>query len=194
MATLQVAHRTPFSLLWHHRPYDKERRSAHLRGRRSRRSRRRAPRTYWPRRRRRIDWRFWYAKSITTSSQRRKKDYARFQLSELKQQSHERLSHYNARVREIAKKCDYGTHEEDMIWGHLIQTMLNNKLRRKAIRENWLLDRILTKASLDEQTTEQAEAASKKLDNKRSSESIQKINASRRNRQNKASVGENALV
>ena len=70
-----------------------------------------------------------------------------------------------------------------MIRDHLIQTMLNNKLRSKVIRENWVLDRILTEAALDEQTTEQAEAISKKLDDERSSESIKKINASRWDRQ-----------
>ena len=103
---------------------------------------------------------------------KKNKDYARFQLSELKQQSHERLADYYARVRDIAKKCDYGTHEEDMIRDHLIQTMLNNKLHSKAIRENWVLDWILTEAALDEQTTEQADAMSKKLDDERRSESI----------------------
>ena len=90
---------------------------------------------------------------------------------------------------DIAKKCDYGTHKEDMIQDHLIQTMLNNKLCSKAIQENWVLDRILTEAALKEQTTEQAEAMRKKLDDERSSESIKKINTSRWDRPNTASVG-----
>ena len=59
-----------------------------------------------------------------------------------------------------------------MIQDHLIQTMLNKKSRSKAIRENWVLGRILTEAALDEQTTEQADAMSKKLDDERRSESI----------------------
>ena len=66
-----------------------------------------------------------------------------------------------------------------MIQDHLIQTMLNNKLCSKAIQENWVLDRILTEEALKEQTTEQAEAMRKKLDDERSSESIKKINTSR---------------
>ena len=96
---------------------------------------------------------------------KKKKDYARFQLSELKQQSHKLLADYYPRVQDIANKSDYGTHEEDMIRYHLIQTMLS-----KVIRENWVLDRILTKAALDKQTTEQAGAMSKRLDDKRSSQ------------------------
>ena len=66
-----------------------------------------------------------------------------------------------------------------MIQDHLIQTMLNNKLCSKAMQDNWILDRILTEAALNEQTTEQAEAMRNKLDDERSSESIKKINASR---------------
>ena len=87
------------------------------------------------------------------------------------------LADYYARVGDIAKECDYGTHEGNMIWDHLILTML--KLRSKAIRENWVLDRILTEAALDKQTTEKAEAMGKKLDDERSSESIKKTNEKR---------------
>ena len=88
------------------------------------------------------------------------------------------LADYYARVGDIAKECDYGTNEGDMIWDHLIQTMLNKKSRSKAIRENWVLDRILTEAALDEQTTKKVKAMRKKLDDERSSESIKKINES----------------
>ncbi|KAK3753779.1 hypothetical protein QZH41_014237, partial [Actinostola sp. cb2023] len=89
---------------------------------------------------------------------KKNKDFARFQLSEMKQQSREKLSDYYAKIRDIARKCDYGTHEDDAIRDHLIRTMLNNKIRSKAIRENWNLDRILTETALDEQTSGQAGA------------------------------------
>ena len=59
-------------------------------------------------------------------------------------------------------KCDYGTHEDNAIWDHLIRTMLHLKIRSKAIRDNWALDKILTETALDEQTTEQADAITKK--------------------------------
>ena len=38
---------------------------------------------------------------------KKNKDFARFQLSELKQQSSERLADYYAKIRNIAKKCEY---------------------------------------------------------------------------------------
>ena len=187
LATLQEAHLTPIPLLWHHRPYDQEERSAHLRGEDL------------------VDlddalpdptgkeednvYKISMRKIDNHFIPKKNKDYARFQLGELKQRSHERLADCYARVRDMAKKCDYGTHEEDMIRDHLIQIMLHNKLRSKAIRENWVLDRILTEAALDEQTTEQAEAISKKLVDERSSESIKKVNASRWDRQKHSICG-----
>jgi len=116
-------------------------------------------------------------RAVLTLTPKKNKDFARFQLSEMKQQSREKLSDYYAKIRDIARKCDYGTHEDDAIRDHLIRTMLNNKIRSKAIRENWNLDRILTETALDEQTSEQAGARSKKLDTERSSERIKKIAA-----------------
>ena len=86
-------------------------------------------------------------------------------MSELKQTSGERLADYYKRIRDIARKCDYGTNEKDAIRDHLIRTMLNNRIRTKAIRQNWDLDRILTERALHEQTEEQAEAVNRKVDN-----------------------------
>ena len=65
-----------------------------------------------------------------------------------------------ARIRDTAWKCNYGTHENNAIRDHLIQTMLNDKIRAKTIRENWTLDHILTEAAIDEQTTEPAKIIS----------------------------------
>ena len=62
-------------------------------------------------------------------------------MSELKQNTDERVADYYTRLREIVKKCDYGTHENDTIRDHLIQTMINNNVRSKAIHNNWVLDR-----------------------------------------------------
>lgn len=53
--------------------------------------------------------------------------------------------------------------------------MLNHKIRSKAIRENWSLDRILTETALDEQTAEQAGAINKKVDEETSHERVKKI-------------------
>lgn len=106
------------------------------------------------------------------------KDYARFQLSELKQATEprkiSRLLRKSARHRkEMRLRHPRGRH-------YLGSFDTNHAQQRgKAIRENWVLDRI-TEAALDEQTTEQADAMSKELDEERSSESIKKINASKK--------------
>ena len=93
------------------------------------------------------------------------KDLARFQLSELNQNTGERLADYYARIREIAIKCEYGYHENDAIRDYLIITKLNrHKIRVKAIRGNGALDIILTEAASDEQTNVQAQAIEKKID------------------------------
>ena len=106
---------------------------------------------------------------------KKNKDFARFQLSELKQQSSERLTDYYAKIRNIAKKCEYADHEDDTIRDHLIRTMLNHKIRSKAIRENWALDKILTEAAIDEQTTEQADTINKKINEEITHERIKKL-------------------
>ena len=102
---------------------------------------------------------------------KKNKDFAGFKLSELKQQTSERLADYYAKVRETAKKCDYGTQEDD----HVIRTMLNHKIRSKATWDNWALDRILTETALDEQTIEQTGAISKEIDEHLSHERVKKL-------------------
>ena len=106
---------------------------------------------------------------------KKNKDFARFQFNELKQSTSERLADYYARVRETAKKCEYNDHETEAIRDHLIRTMLNHKIRSRAIRDNWELDRILTEAALDEQTAEQAGTISKKINEDNSKERVKKL-------------------
>ena len=50
---------------------------------------------------------------------KKNKDFARFKLSQLKQQTSERLADYYAKTRESANKCDCGTHEDDAIRAHV---------------------------------------------------------------------------
>jgi hypothetical protein len=59
---------------------------------------------------------------------KKNKDLARFQLSELKQQSSERVAEYYTKIKNIAKKSEYADHEDDAIRDHLIRTMLNHKI------------------------------------------------------------------
>jgi hypothetical protein len=57
--------------------------------------------------------------------------------------------------------------------------MLNHKIRSRAIRENWELERILNEAALDEQTTEQAGAISKKINEETEKERVKKLTQTR---------------
>ena len=82
-------------------------------------------------------------------------DYARFQVGNLRQEEDESLAKYFARVREIAKKCEYHD-ENDAIRDHLIKTMRNRRIRVKAIRQGWTLQKILDEAPIDKETNQQA--------------------------------------
>ena len=82
-------------------------------------------------------------------------DYARFQVGNLRQEEDESLAKYFARVREIAKKCEYHD-ENDAIRDHLIKTMRNRRIRVKAIRQGWTLQKILDEAAIDKETNQQA--------------------------------------
>lgn len=96
---------------------------------------------------------------------KKNKDYARFQLGNLQQEEDESLAKYFARVREIAKKCEYHD-ENDAIRDHLIKTMRNRRIRVKAIRQGWSLQEILDEAAIDEETDQQASEMEKKISHK----------------------------
>jgi len=93
---------------------------------------------------------------------KKNKDYARFQLGNLQQAEEESLAKYFARVREIAKKCEYHD-ENDAIRDHLIKTILNRRIRVKAIRQGWTLQEILDEAAIDEEINQQATEMEKKI-------------------------------
>ena len=95
---------------------------------------------------------------------KKNKDYARFQFGNLLQDSAESLAKYYARVREIAKKCEYPD-ENDAIREHLIKTMRNRRIRVKAIRQTWTLQEILDEAAIDEEANHQATVMEKKISN-----------------------------
>ena len=104
---------------------------------------------------------------------KKNKDYARFQMGNLTQEIGEPLARYHARIREIAKKCDYND-ENEAIRDHLIKTIRNKRIRIKAIRNNWTLQQILDEAAIDEEANQQAREMEKKLEDKRT-EQIRRI-------------------
>ena len=87
------------------------------------------------------------------------------------QQDDEPMATYYAQIREIAQKCSY-TDENDAILDHLIQTMRNNVIRVKAIRNNWTLQEILDKSAIYEQAQLQAREIKQKLEATESSQRV----------------------
>ena len=143
-----------FVFFRHSWPGDKKRRPNHLRRARYRRSRNSLPDVEttdppaddYTKFIRKLDKYFLPKKNI---------DYARFQVGNLRQEEDESLAKYFARVREIAKKCEYH-YENDAIRDHLIKTMRNRRIRVKAIRQGWTLQKILDEAAIDKETNQQA--------------------------------------
>ena len=105
---------------------------------------------------------------------RKNKDFARFQIGNLKQNNGESLSRYYTHIREIAKKCSF-SNESEAIRDHVI----NNVVRIKAIRKNWTLDQILEETELDDETRAQAKEMEKKV---QSDETIKRARNYRRQR------------
>ena len=110
---------------------------------------------------------------------RKNKDYARFQFGNLKQEIEESMAKYYARLREIAKKCEF-TNEDDAIRDHLIKTMTNSRLRVKTIRNNWTLSQILDEAAIEEESTAQANEIDQKLQDATESYKVKQVKSDKR--------------
>ena len=93
---------------------------------------------------------------------RKNKDYSRFQFGNLSQEADENMAKYYARLREIAKKCEFND-EDDAIRDHLIKTMNTNRIRVKTIPNNRTLSQILDEAAVEEESTAQAHEIDKQV-------------------------------
>ena len=112
---------------------------------------------------------------------RKNKDYARFQFGNLSQETDESMAKYYARLREIAKKCEFND-EDDAIRDHLIKTMNTNRIRVKTIRNNWTLSQILDEAAVEEESTAQAHEIDKKLHDATEFQKIKQVTKDKRDR------------
>ena len=110
---------------------------------------------------------------------RKNKDYARFQFGNLKQEIEESMAKYYTRLWEIAKKCEL-TNEDDAIRDHLIKTMTNSRLRVKTIRNNWTLSQILDEATIEEESTAQANEIDQKLEDATESYKVKQVKSEKR--------------
>ena len=95
---------------------------------------------------------------------KKNKDYVRFQLSELKQQSHERSAGYYARVRDIAKKSKLQHARGRPDLGSFDTNHAQQQVTQQSDTRELDIGQDPHEAALNEQTTEQAEAMSKELD------------------------------
>lgn len=78
------------------------------------------------------------------------KHHARYVFSKIRPNSGESTAVYAARLREKATECDFGDSMEERILEHLIQTVQNETLVKKAISKRWALDRFIQEASQTE--------------------------------------------
>ena len=91
------------------------------------------------------------------------------------------MAKYYARLRDIAKKCEFND-EDDAIRDHLIKTMNTNRIRVKTIRINWTLSQILDEAAVEEESTAQAHEIDKKLHDATEFQKIKHITKDKRDR------------
>lgn len=105
---------------------------------------------------------------------RKNKDYARFKFGDLSQEADESMAKCYARLREIAKKCEF-TNEDDALRDHLIKTMKNSRIRVKTIGNNWTLTQILDEPDVEEESTAQANEIDEKLHDTTESQKIKRV-------------------
>ena len=85
---------------------------------------------------------------------------------------------YAARLRAQAKECDFGQVEDARILEHIIQTVSNKVLVKKAISKKWTLDRYLSEAAETEDIEKQVLEMGGTTDSPKYSRSIIAIAAS----------------
>ena len=77
---------------------------------------------------------------------KKNKQHARYLFSKEKRQTGEPIVSYTARLRVRAEHCNFGDTKDDRILEHIIQTITDQDLIKRAIQKKWNLDRFLKEA------------------------------------------------
>ena len=83
------------------------------------------------------------------------KHHARYQFLKEKPSTGESITAYTARLREKAKKCEFGETNDERILEHIIQTIDNKVIIQKTINKKWSLTQFLQEVSQIEDVNRQ---------------------------------------
>ena len=83
------------------------------------------------------------------------KHHARYQFLKEKPSTGELITAYTARLREKAKKCEFGETNDERILEHIIQTIDNKVIIQKTINKKWSLTQFLQEVSQIEDVNRQ---------------------------------------
>ena len=83
------------------------------------------------------------------------KHHARYQFLRMRPTTGESITAYTARLREKAKKCEFGEVHDERILEHIIQTIDNKSIIQKTINKKWDLTQFLQEASQIEDVNRQ---------------------------------------
>ena len=83
------------------------------------------------------------------------KHHARYQFLKMRPTTGESITAYTARLREKAKKCEFGEVHDERILEHIIQTIDNKAIIQKTINKKWDLSQFLQEASQIEDVNRQ---------------------------------------
>lgn len=84
---------------------------------------------------------------------RQNKHHARYQFLKTNPRTGESVVAYATRLREKARECDFAEREDDRILEHLIQTIHNKHLIKKAILKKLNITQFLAEAAQEEETS-----------------------------------------
>lgn len=86
---------------------------------------------------------------------RQNKHHARYQFLQMRPMTGESIISYTARLREKAKKCEFGDVHDERVLEHIIQTIDNKSIIQKTINKKWTLTQFLEEASQIEDVSRQ---------------------------------------
>ena len=106
---------------------------------------------------------------------RKNNRHARFRLRQNQQKSHQTIMQFYLECRELVRDCQYRNMEDELLLDHLIFEIKNDRLREKAIEEEWNLQKFLEVASRQLASSRQADEIGGNINIKKEHEDDERI-------------------
>ena len=106
---------------------------------------------------------------------RKNKHHARFRLQQNQQKSHQTIMQFYLECRELVRDCQYGNMEDELLLDHLIFEIKDDRLRERAIEEEWSFRRFLEVASRQLASSRQEDEISGGINIKKEPEDDERI-------------------